>query len=45
LATSIHELVRNDNLSAAASSLGEQIRTEKGVENAVRQIEEEFHQR
>ena len=43
LATSLHELVRNDNLRAGASSLGERIREEKGIDNAVRQIEEEFH--
>jgi hypothetical protein len=35
--------VHNDNLRAAAISLGEQIRVEKGIDNAVRQIEEEFH--
>jgi sterol 3beta-glucosyltransferase len=43
LAESLHELVHNDNLRAAAISLGEQIRVEKGIDNAVRQIEEEFH--
>jgi sterol 3beta-glucosyltransferase len=42
LATSLQEVVHNDSLSAAASSLGEQIRAERGIDNAVRQIEEEF---
>jgi UDP:flavonoid glycosyltransferase YjiC (YdhE family) len=42
LAASLHELVYNDNLSAAASALGERIRAEKGIDNAVGQIEEEF---
>ncbi|MCJ7568823.1 MAG: hypothetical protein MUO58_14925 [Anaerolineales bacterium] len=43
LATSLDELVHNDKLGAAAASLGEQIRTEKGIDNAVRQIEDVFH--
>ena len=42
LATSLHEMVGNDKLRAEASSLGERIRVEKGIDNAVRQIEEEF---
>ncbi|MGD9001793.1 MAG: glycosyltransferase [Anaerolineae bacterium] len=42
LAASLHELVQNPDLSAAASSLGEQIQAESGVDNAVRHIEEEF---
>ncbi len=43
LATSIVELVKYGDLRTVASSLGEQIRAEDGVENAVRQIEKEFH--
>jgi sterol 3beta-glucosyltransferase len=42
LVTSLRELVHDHDLSVAASSLGEQIRAERGVDNAVRQIEEAF---
>jgi UDP:flavonoid glycosyltransferase YjiC (YdhE family) len=42
LATSLNQLVYNDRLRTMASSLGERIRTETGIDNAVRQIEEEF---
>jgi UDP:flavonoid glycosyltransferase YjiC (YdhE family) len=42
LAASLDELVRNENLHTVACTLGEQIRSENGVENAVRLIEETF---
>lgn len=42
LVASLDELVRNEELHAAASSLGEAIRSENGIENAVRLIEETF---
>jgi len=42
LISSLSELVRNDNMSNLASKLGEGIRSEKGVENAVRLIEKTF---
>jgi MGT family glycosyltransferase len=42
LAASLHDLVRSHHLRTAASSLGAQIRAETGVEEAVRQIDEEF---
>jgi hypothetical protein len=35
-------LVRNEKLRATASILGEQIRSENGIENAVRLINETF---
>jgi hypothetical protein len=34
--------LRNDKLAATANSLGEQIRSETGVESAVKLIEETF---
>ena len=42
LADSLYELVNNADLRAAAYTLGDQIRSENGVENAVRLIEETF---
>lgn len=42
LVASLDELVQNEKLHAAASILGKQIRSENGVENAVRLIEETF---
>ncbi len=42
LAASLDELVRNENLHTSARTLGEQIRSENGIENAVRLIEETF---
>ncbi len=42
LAASLDELLRNEKLHAAASILGEQIRSENGVENAVRLVEGAF---
>ncbi|HLE52427.1 MAG TPA: glycosyltransferase [Anaerolineales bacterium] len=42
LATALKELSGNARLRATASALGEQIRTENGVEKAVSLIEEEF---
>jgi UDP:flavonoid glycosyltransferase YjiC (YdhE family) len=42
LAASLDELARSGELHAAASVLGEQIRAEHGIENAVRLIEETF---
>jgi UDP:flavonoid glycosyltransferase YjiC (YdhE family) len=42
LVGSLAELFRNVSLRKAASQLGEKIRAEKGVENAVRLIEETF---
>lgn len=42
LASSLDELLRNDELSATACKLGEQVRSERGVENAVKLIEETF---
>jgi sterol 3beta-glucosyltransferase len=42
LAKSLRALVQDDDLRAAASSLGQKIRAERGVENAVRLIDEEF---
>jgi sterol 3beta-glucosyltransferase len=43
LAAALEELVNNGELRAAASLLGEQIRAENGVEDAVRLIEETFN--
>jgi len=42
LRTAIGDLVHSDELHATASKLGEQIRAEKGVEQAVQLIEETF---
>jgi len=42
LAASLFELVRNKNMKNTASKLGEKIRSENGVEHAVRMIEETF---
>ncbi|MFL7793956.1 MAG: glycosyltransferase, partial [Anaerolineae bacterium] len=42
LAASLDELVRNEKLHTTASHLGERIRSETGVENAVQLIEEKF---
>jgi sterol 3beta-glucosyltransferase len=42
LAASLFELVRNDKMKNTASKLGEKIRSENGVELAVRRIEETF---
>jgi UDP:flavonoid glycosyltransferase YjiC (YdhE family) len=42
LAASLSELVRNKSIRVAASKLGEQIRSENGVNNAVRLIEKTF---
>ena len=42
LIESLNELVRNGDLNLTASNLGEQIRSESGVKNAVRLIEETF---
>jgi len=42
LAVSLDELLRNEELHATASILGEQIRAENGIANAVRLIEEMF---
>lgn len=42
LAAALGELVHNTKLRAAAAILGEQIRAERGVDNAVRLIEETF---
>jgi UDP:flavonoid glycosyltransferase YjiC (YdhE family) len=42
LAEALEELVNNAGLRAAASRLGERIRTENGVQNAVSLIEETF---
>ena len=42
LAAALIELAHNDNLRATASTLGERIRAENGVDNAVRLIEETF---
>jgi len=42
LAAALQELAGNDRLRATADSLGEQIRTENGVDNAVKIIEETF---
>lgn len=42
LVASLDELVRNEKLHSTASILGEQIRSENGVENAVQLIEESF---
>jgi sterol 3beta-glucosyltransferase len=42
LVASLDELVRNEKLRIAASILGEQIRSENGIENAVRLINETF---
>jgi UDP:flavonoid glycosyltransferase YjiC (YdhE family) len=39
LAAALIELAHNDHLRAAASALGDKIRAEKGVDNAVRLIE------
>ena len=42
LAAALTELVKNEEMHNAASILGEQIRAENGVDNAVRLIEETF---
>jgi len=42
LAASLEELIRNERLREKASRIGEEIRTEKGVENAIRLIEATF---
>lgn len=42
LTVALNELVRNEMLRSAASRLGEEIRTEWGVEDAVHLIEERF---
>jgi UDP:flavonoid glycosyltransferase YjiC (YdhE family) len=42
LTESLSELVGNDNLQKSASKLGEKIRSENGIENAVKLIEETF---
>jgi sterol 3beta-glucosyltransferase len=42
LVASLSELVQNDNLQKAASKLGEKIRSEHGIDNAVKAIEETF---
>jgi hypothetical protein len=42
LAVALRDLAHNNNLHAAASALGKQIRAETSVENAVRLIEETF---
>lgn len=42
LAAALDELIRNEQISAAASTLGKQIRSENGIENAVHLIEEVF---
>jgi UDP:flavonoid glycosyltransferase YjiC (YdhE family) len=42
LAAALHELAHDRELRATASHLGEQIRAEDGIENAVRLIEETF---
>jgi len=42
LAASLDELVQNGKLHAAASILGEKIRSDNGVENAVQLIESTF---
>ena len=42
LAAALEELAHNGALRAAASLLGEQIRAENGVDDAVRLIEEAF---
>ena len=42
LAAALEELIRNESLRRKASQLGEQIRSERGVENAVRLIEATF---
>ena len=43
LAAVLKELAYNEKLHPAASILGEKIRTEKGVDNAIRLIEETFY--
>jgi sterol 3beta-glucosyltransferase len=43
LAASLHELVGSVEQQRAASSLGDQIRFETGVDNAVREIEQEYN--
>ena len=42
LAESLNELLGNENLRAAAASLGKRIRAEQDIDNAVSQIEMEF---
>jgi len=42
LAAALEALSKNSGLHAAATALGEQIRTENGVETAVSLIEESF---
>jgi UDP:flavonoid glycosyltransferase YjiC (YdhE family) len=42
LADALEELVQNKKILTSAASLGEQIRSESGVKNAVRLIEETF---
>ena len=43
LAVALRELVDNEKLRTTASSFGEQIRAEHGIDNAVRLIEETFY--
>jgi sterol 3beta-glucosyltransferase len=42
LTVALNELVGNETLRSTASRLGEEIRTERGVEDAVHLIEERF---
>jgi UDP:flavonoid glycosyltransferase YjiC (YdhE family) len=42
LVAALGQLVRNEKLRAAASEIGEQIRSEHGIENGVQLIEETF---
>ena len=42
LVASLSELMQNDNLQDTASKLGEKIRSEHGIENAVKLIEKTF---
>jgi UDP:flavonoid glycosyltransferase YjiC (YdhE family) len=42
LAASLDELVRDEKLHAAAAKLGQQIRSESGIEKAIELIEERF---
>jgi len=43
LVAALRELTHNDSLRAEASALGERIRAENGIDNAVRLIEEIFN--
>ena len=42
LAAALDELMRDTKLRAAATRLGEQLRAEQGVQNAIRMMEETF---